>query len=66
MNKLQKIYEQAKQMTASGQVASYIPALAAANRDLFAVGLLSADQEIELGDCTETFTLQSVVKVISF
>lgn len=53
-------------MTASGQVASYIPALAAANRDLFAVGLLSADQEIELGDCTETFTLQSVVKVISF
>lgn len=66
MNKLQKIYEQAKQMAASGQVASYIPALAAANRDLFAVSLLSADQEIELGDCTETFTLQSVVKVISF
>ena len=66
MNKLQKIYEQAKQMTASGQVASYIPALAAANSDLFAVSLLSAEQEIELGDCTETFTLQSVVKVISF
>lgn len=53
-------------MTASGQVASYIPALAAANNDLFAVSLLSAEQEIELGDCTETFTLQSVVKVISF
>lgn len=53
-------------MTASGQVASYIPALAAASSDLFAVSLLSAEQEIELGDCTETFTLQSVVKVISF
>ncbi|MEK5184691.1 glutaminase A [Solibacillus sp. FSL W7-1324] len=66
MSKLQKIYEQAKQMTAGGKVASYIPALAAANSDLFAVSLLSAEQEIELGDCTETFTLQSVVKVISF
>ncbi|MER2028903.1 MAG: glutaminase A [Solibacillus sp.] len=66
MNKLQNIYEQAKQMTAGGKVASYIPALAAANSDLFAVSLLSAEQEIELGDCTETFTLQSVVKVISF
>lgn len=53
-------------MTAGGKVASYIPALAAANSDLFAVSLLSAEQEIELGDCTETFTLQSVVKVISF
>ncbi|MEK4079657.1 glutaminase A [Solibacillus silvestris] len=66
MNKLQMIYEQAKQRTANGQVASYIPALAAANGDLFAVSLLSAEHEIELGDCTETFTLQSVVKVISF
>lgn len=66
MEKLQKIYEQAKQMTGKGQVASYIPALSAANGNAFGVSLVSIDQEIELGDCTETFTLQSVVKVISF
>lgn len=66
MEKLQNIYEQAKQMTGKGQVASYIPALAAADANAFVVSLVSTQQEIELGDCTETFTLQSVVKVISF
>lgn len=53
-------------MTSIGKVASYIPALAEADSSAFAVSLMSANDQIELGDCTKTFTLQSVVKVLSF
>lgn len=66
MENLQTIYEQALQMTHKGKVATYIPALADANPATFAVSLLSMEDQIDLGDCTNTFTLQSVVKVLSF
>lgn len=66
MENLQTIFEQAKVLTLKGKVASYIPALAQADPTAFAVSLLSTDDQIELGDCGKTFTLQSVVKVLSF
>jgi glutaminase len=66
MNKLQLIYEQAQQVTNKGKVASYIPALASFNEELFAVSLLSESAEIRFGEVESSFTLQSVVKVISF
>jgi glutaminase len=66
MNKLQLIYEQALQVTNKGKVASYIPALASFNERLFAVSLLSESDEINFGEVDVSFTLQSVVKVISF
>lgn len=66
MKKIQGIYEHAAQMTAKGKVATYIPALAAANPDAFDVSIASIDDRIELGECTQLFTLQSVVKVFSF
>ncbi|MBD8034801.1 MULTISPECIES: glutaminase A [Solibacillus] len=66
MKKLQGIYEHAAQMTAKGKVATYIPALATANPDAFAVSLVSMEDKIDFGECTQLFTLQSVVKVFSF
>ena len=66
MENLQQIYEHAVHMTHKGKVASYIPALAMADPNAFAVSLMSIDDKIELGDCSSMFTLQSVVKVISF
>ncbi|MER1957242.1 MAG: glutaminase A [Solibacillus sp.] len=66
MENVQTIFEQAKELTHKGKVASYIPALAQADPTAFAVSLLSTHDKIELGDCNKTFTLQSVVKVLSF
>lgn len=66
MENLQTIFEQAKELTAKGKAASYIPALAQADPAAFEVSLISMDYQIELGDCSKTFTLQSVVKVLSF
>lgn len=66
MKNIQIIYEHAQLMTSKGKAASYIPALAEADATAFSVSLMSMDDKIELGDCTKTFTLQSVVKVLSF
>ncbi|MGN7478150.1 glutaminase A [Solibacillus silvestris] len=66
MENLQQIYKQAAQMTYKGQVATYIPALAVNDPNAFAVSMMSAEDSIELGECATMFTLQSVVKVISF
>lgn len=66
MKNIQKIYEHAQQMTHKGNAASYIPALAKEDPTMFAVSLMSMNEQIELGDCKKTFTLQSVVKVLSF
>lgn len=67
MTTLQELYEQALTMTTKGQVATYIPALASENPAHFSVSILSNHgQEIQLGNCDVNFTLQSVVKVISF
>ena len=66
MENLQAIFEQAKQLTSKGKAATYIPVLAQVDSATFAVSLLLMDDQIELGDCNKTFTLQSVVKVLSF
>ena len=66
MKKLQGIYEYAAQMTAKGKVATYIPALATADPNAFAVSLVSMEDKIVFWECTQLFTLQSVVKVFSF
>ncbi|WP_339215810.1 glutaminase A [Solibacillus sp. FSL W8-0372] len=66
MEKLQGIYEHAAQMTAKGKVATYIPALATADPNAFAVSLVSMEEKVVFGECTQIFTLQSLVKVFSF
>ena len=66
MNHLQSIYEQALQVTNQGKVASYIPALSMFDEQLFAVSLLSETDGVSFGNVESVFTLQSVVKVISF
>ena len=67
MQTLQHIYEQAILATVNGKPASYIPALAYANPETFAVQLLDQNnQSIQFGETDVMFTLQSVVKVISF
>ncbi|ODJ59901.1 glutaminase A [Brochothrix thermosphacta] len=52
--------------TINGKVATYIPALAEADGQQFSVCLTDINQSYEYGDTETTFTLQSVVKVISF
>lgn len=66
MEKIQNIYIQAQKMSSKGKAASYIPALAEVDSTAFSVSLLSMEDNIELGDCEKTFTLQSVVKVLNF
>ncbi|GGG10655.1 glutaminase 2 [Lysinibacillus alkalisoli] len=65
-NKLQQLYEDALSTCQQGSPADYIPALAKANAQLFAVSIASQQLTTQLGDSTERFTLQSIVKVISF
>lgn len=67
MDILQQIYEEARLQTSFGQAASYIPVLAEADASQFAVSLLNkTNLHTSFGDPTQTFTLQSVVKVLSF
>lgn len=64
---IEQIYEKSLLATVKGKPASYIPALAVANPETFAVHMLDLKGEkIQFGDVDATFTLQSVVKVISF
>jgi glutaminase len=50
-----------------GRVADYIPELALANPDHFGIALCTADgQIVEIGDCQQTFTIQSVSKPFVF
>ncbi|AYC28591.1 glutaminase A [Paenisporosarcina cavernae] len=50
-----------------GKVASYIPALARVNPDTFAISILTKNGEkLEYGDVRQTFTLQSISKVLAF
>ncbi|MDQ2677398.1 MAG: glutaminase A, partial [Actinomycetota bacterium] len=50
-----------------GEVASYIPELAAADPDRFAVALVTVDgARYEAGDAIETFTIQSISKPFVF
>lgn len=59
--------EKAKTFSHEGQLASYIPALANQNKDLFAVYMIDEKGEIfSYGDVNHLFTLQSISKVMSF
>lgn len=61
------IIEKAKEVSHSGQLASYIPALANQSKDLFAVSMIDEHGEVfTYGDDNYPFTLQSISKVISF
>jgi glutaminase len=54
-------------LTTDGQVADYIPALAAADPGWFGVSLVTIDgQRYDLGDCDVPFTIQSVSKPFVF
>ncbi len=56
-----------KKYTASGATASYIPALQKADPDALGICLMASDgTTLESGDTTQSFTLQSISKVISF
>lgn len=66
-NKLQQLYEEALASYVEGEVASYIPALASEDRGQFSVSICDVHGEcIHFGDVTKKFSMQSVVKVISF
>ncbi len=50
-----------------GAIASYIPELADADRNAFALATCSIDgQQLELGDFRETFSIQSAMKPLSY
>lgn len=61
------IIEKAKEVSHSGQLASYNPALANQSKDLFAVSMIDEHGEVfTYGDDNYPFTLQSISKVMSF
>lgn len=66
MDNIQKIYEQALTHTDKGAVATYIPALAEVDGKQLSISILSNEQEISFGNQEVSFTLQSVVKIMSF
>lgn len=66
MEIIQQLYKDALRQTVHGQTANYIPALQVADASQFAVSLLNNEQQIAFGNTAQTFTLQSVVKVLSF
>ncbi|MGK2955085.1 MAG: glutaminase A [Solirubrobacterales bacterium] len=53
--------------TTAGEVASYIPELAAASPDWFGIALVTADGSIyEVGETRHEFTIQSISKPLTF
>lgn len=64
---LQALIEEYRPFTAQGQCADYIPALARVDANQLGICMIGADgKTIKAGDWNETFTLQSVSKVVSF
>ncbi|MBM7870155.1 glutaminase [Clostridium pascui] len=63
---LKTIIENNKNYTKDGEVASYIPELAKANRDALGIYICNIDGEEEFaGDFETKFTMQSISKIIS-
>ncbi|WP_096199210.1 glutaminase A [Bacillus sp. FJAT-45350] len=63
---LVKMVEEARHYTINGKVADYIPALKEANKDALAVAVYTGEGEcLYAGNIGETFTLQSISKVLS-
>lgn len=64
---IQSIIEKAKTASQGGDLASYIPALANQSKDIFAACLIDENGTVlNFGDCSYSFTLQSISKVMSF
>ena len=67
LSKLEHIYALAKTRIHEGDVATYIPALAEKDPEVFSIVMLDAQHnKLVLGEVQEMFTLQSVVKIINF
>lgn len=63
---LQRLYESLKGLD-EGQVASYIPELAKACPDWFAIALCSPDGQVfEVGDSRQSFSIQSISKPLIY
>jgi glutaminase len=63
---LNEIYEEVKGFDLKGKVATYIPELASVDADKFGIHLLTIDgEEFSVGDSDETFSIQSISKVLS-
>ncbi|MEW6733932.1 MAG: glutaminase A [Acidobacteriota bacterium] len=59
---LNELYEKYR-LVKDGEIASYIPELAKAKPDWFAIAIATVDGQIyEVGDCQQLFTLQSLSK----
>ena len=62
---LQGMVQEAKKLTKEGKVADYIPALKFANRDSLSIAIYDENICSSAGDIEETFTLQSISKVLA-
>lgn len=63
-NILNQILEDCRRYTLEGEVASYIPELAKANREKIGVYVATNEGDIFAGDWNKQFTIQSIVKTI--
>lgn len=61
---LEQILENSRRHTLEGQVASYIPELAKANREEIGVYVATAEGDYFAGDWDKSFTIQSIAKPI--
>lgn len=62
--RLERILEECRKYTQEGEVASYIPELAKADRNEIGIYVATPDGEYFAGDWNKTFTIQSIVKTI--
>jgi len=62
--RLEQILEECRKYTWQGEVASYIPELAKANREELGIYVATDHGEFFAGDWDKTFTIQSIVKTI--
>lgn len=63
---IQEVFHEVNSLEAKGQVASYIPELKKVEPEKFGVYLSTIDNSgFGIGDCYETFSIQSIAKVLS-
>ena len=62
---LEQLVKECAPFTQQGAAASYIPELSKANTDLLGIYIVSSEgKHYFAGDCTNNFTMQSIVKPI--